>query len=152
MELIIREMSMKDVEQVAELEQATFSKPWSKEDFITSLQRTENIYIIAEKNETIVGYCGMWGIAGEGQINNIAVRPGYRKRNIAYKILQYTMEKAQKKDIKAFTLEVRQSNQPAQRLYHKLGFKTAGIRKNFYEAPIENAIIMWKNDVSTDFH
>ena len=137
-------MSKEDVQQAAELEAMTFSQPWTKEAFAASIDKTENIYIVAEKDKKIIGYCGMWGVAGEGQINNVAIHPDFRKQGIGYEMLQYAMEKAIEKKITTFTLEVRKSNVAALNLYRKLGFSSAGVRKNFYQFPTEDAVIMWK--------
>lgn len=141
---MIREMSKEDIKQVTDLEEKCFTSPWTKDAILKSLQKAENVYIVAEVDNKIVGYCGMWGVVGEGQINNVAISPTYRKKGIAYQMLLYAIEKAKEKNIKTFTLEVRKSNETAQKLYKKLGFSCAGIRKNFYQTPMEDAIIMWK--------
>ena len=70
----VRCMRKEDVEQVASIEQVLFSKPWSKKDFLDALSKEENIYLVAEEQEKILGYCGVWGVAGEGQITNVSGR------------------------------------------------------------------------------
>lgn len=136
-------MELNDLEQVCKIESEIFSRPWTQNDFATSLTKEENIYLVVEKEEKIVGYCGMWGIVGEGQINNVAMHKAYRREGIAYEMLQQFLQEGKKKQLTSFTLEVRESNQAALALYKKLGFQAVGIRKDFYEAPRENAIIMW---------
>ena len=82
---------------------------------------------------------------GEGDITNVVVHPDYRKRGIAYKMLTELLYRGEEKyGIEAYTLEVRESNIEAIRLYERLGFVREGIRKDFYEKPEENALIMWK--------
>ena len=85
----------------------------------------------------------MWGIVGEGQINNVAVDASYQGRGIASKMMKALIEEGSRKKLTEFTLEVRESNIAAIRLYEKTGFQKEGIRKNFYDAPKEDAVIMW---------
>lgn len=142
--IVIRRMETKDVEEVALLEQSIFSRPWSKDDFLDSLQPDkENIYVVVERENQIVAYCGMWCILGEGQINNVAVSEEYRGNGYGYQLLQYLIELGNKQGITAYTLEVRESNCSAIKLYEKIGFQNVGIRKKFYDKPTENAVIMW---------
>ena len=91
-----------------------------------------------------MGYCGMWGIVGEGQITNVAVAPQYRRQGVAKKLFRVFLDKGEQKGLTAFTLEVRTSNVPAIELYKSFGFKEAGVRKDFYELPKEDALIMWR--------
>lgn len=138
-----RFMEKKDLEQVCEIENKTFSQPWTREDFEASISNPNHIYIVAEEEDEIAGYCGLWMVAGEGQINNVAVREDFRKKGVGYGMLSYLLELGREKNQDAFTLEVRASNEPAIRLYEKLGFHSAGIRRGFYEKPREDANIMW---------
>lgn len=141
--MLIRNMSENDLPQVHEMECDIFSKPWTKEDFKNSIQNRQNIYLVVEENNEVVAYCGLWGVAGEGQINNVAVKKTLRGRGIGFSMLSDLIEQGKKQGLEAFTLEVRVSNKSAIALYHKLGFKDAGVRKNFYEEPKEDALIMW---------
>jgi ribosomal-protein-alanine N-acetyltransferase len=136
-------MEEQDIQQVYVIEQASFSLPWSEQDFMDSLRREDTIYLVACEEEKIVGYCGLWNIVGEGNINNVAVCEAYRGQQIGFMMLTKLMEIGDEENIEAYTLEVRKSNRYAIRLYQKLGFLEEGIRKNFYENPIEDAIIMW---------
>ena len=104
-----------------------------------------HVYVVAAEGETILGYCGMWGIAGEGQINNVAVREDARGKGIGFAMMEFVLSEGQKQGLEVFTLEVRESNVAAIHVYEKVGFKNVGIRKNFYDMPKENAVIMWKN-------
>lgn len=154
--ITIRDMTIMDVDRVCILEEMAFSMPWHKESFIEMIENKDALYLVAEDKEkagtaedlsagSIVACCGMRHIVGEGDISNVVVHPNYRKRGIGAHMLTELLSRG-KKDfgIEAFTLEVRQSNVDAIRLYEKLGFVQEGIRKNFYEAPVENAVIMWK--------
>lgn len=141
--MIIRKMCENDIQKVCEIEAGIFSLPWKAEDFRQSMVKPENIYLVVEENTVILGYCGLWGVAGEGQITNVAVAKQHRGRGIAKAMLEKMLQLGREQGLDAFTLEVRESNVPAIELYHKLGFHDAGIRKNFYDAPQENGLIMW---------
>lgn len=132
-----------DVPSVYAIELRTFSHPWKENDFLQSIQNPNNIYLVVEENNSILGYCGLWGVVGEGQITNVAVAEPFHGKGIAKAMLSELLRKGREHGLETFTLEVRVSNYSAIALYHNLGFKDAGIRKNFYEAPTEDAIIMW---------
>lgn len=136
-------MEEKDLDQVCEIENKTFSQPWTREDFSISIKNENHIYIVAEEGNEIAGYCGLWMVAGEGQINNVAVREDFRQKGVGYGMLRYLLELGREKNQDAFTLEVRVGNEAAIRLYEKLGFRSLGIRRGFYEKPKEDANIMW---------
>lgn len=140
----IREMSVEDLEQVAELEAEIFSTPWSREGFLSALSNPGNLYLTAWVQEELAGYCGLLRILDEGDITNVAVAPGQRRRGIAWGMLRELISRGEERGMKDFTLEVREGNKPARNLYRKLGFKEEGVRKNFYEKPAENGIIMWR--------
>lgn len=142
--MIIRNMRADDVEAVASIEAEVFSDPWSKESFQKEVCVTNHIYLVAEENHNIIGYCGLWEVSGEGYITNVCVVPDSRGRAVGTKMLTELIRIAEQDDITAVTLEVRVSNEAAQHLYKKLGFKEAGIRKDFYSHPREDAVIMWK--------
>ncbi|MDU6266696.1 MAG: ribosomal protein S18-alanine N-acetyltransferase [Anaerocolumna aminovalerica] len=141
--MVIRPMEEADIPFVHEMECRIFSRPWSKEDFSKSIQEAHNIYLVVEQDSKIIAYCGLWGVAGEGQINNVAVDFSYRNKGVAREMLQTLISIGRSKELESFTLEVRVSNLSAIALYHGLGFQDAGIRKNFYEAPTEDGLIMW---------
>ena len=142
----VHPMEEKDVDAVCALEEAAFSMPWKKKDFQDMIQNEDALYLVAEEeNGEIIGCCGVRNIVGEGDISNVVVKEHFRNRGIGKKLLTALLEEAGKQyGISAFTLEVRKSNASAIALYQNLGFQQEGIRKNFYEKPIEDAIIMWK--------
>lgn len=130
--------------QVAAIEKANFSVPWSMESFRESMELEHTIYLVAEEEENIMGYCGMYRVFNEGEIVNVAVAEAYRRKKVASQLLKQLFVESSELKVDNFFLEVRESNQPAIQLYKKFGFTEAGIRKNFYEKPRENAIFMWK--------
>jgi ribosomal-protein-alanine acetyltransferase len=137
-------MNPQDLRQVAIIEKENFSCPWSETAFASTLEKENIIYLVAVELEEIIGYCGEWYVLDEGEITNVAVSRSSRRKGIAVQLLQELFVQAQKKGVTLHTLEVRKSNQSAINLYEKLGFQAEGIRKNFYEKPTEDAIIMWK--------
>ena len=142
-DMFIRRMTEDDLEQVDIIEQQTFSEPWSKEDFDSSLKDSNNEYLVAEHEGMVAGYCGYWGVAGEGYIYNVAVKKEFRNQGIGHQMLTALLENSKHRGITSLTLEVRYSNAPAIHLYESLGFENAGIRKDFYTKPNEDAVIMW---------
>lgn len=136
-------MTESDLDQVCAIEQATFSDPWSRASFAKAITEPTDIYLVCDVNGEIAGYCGLWGVAGEGQITNVAVKDTFRRQGIGEEMLTRLLAEGREKDLNAYTLEVRVSNESAIRLYHRLGFADAGIRKRFYTHPTEDALIMW---------
>lgn len=139
----IREMTEADLPEVCAIEEETFSEPWSEEDFYKGISDPNNEYLVVEIKGEIVGYCGYWGIAGEGYIYNVAVKKEYRGRHIGFLMLKALLSQSHSRGITSFTLEVRCSNEAAIRLYDSLGFERVGVRKDFYTKPQEDAVIMW---------
>lgn len=142
---LARRMVLDDVEQVYSIEQSTFPNPWSKESFEKEMtSNTHSLYMVIEEESEILAYAGLWNIAGEGHITNIAVKKDKRGLGLGRRITESLIGEGNKIGIMAFTLEVRKSNTVATQLYKKLGFIIAGVRKNFYYNPKEDAYIMWK--------
>jgi ribosomal-protein-alanine acetyltransferase len=142
--LRIREMEAADVEMVSELEREIFSMPWSAKDFLEMVEADYAHYYVAEIDGRIAGCCGIRNVAGEGEITNVMVAAGDRRKGIGRKMMEYMLERADRMGIGDCTLEVRVSNLPAIRLYESLGFKGEGVRPDFYDKPGEDALIMWK--------
>jgi len=144
--ITIREMNLADVDCVCVLEEMAFSMPWHKESFIEMIENKDALYLVADdEQDGVIGCCGVRSIVGEGDISNVVVHPDYRKKGVAYQMLNELLSRAEQEfEIKEFTLEVRCSNANAIHLYEKLGFVSEGVRKNFYEEPTEDALIMWK--------
>jgi ribosomal-protein-alanine N-acetyltransferase len=145
--MLIRDMTVADVDEVYEIEKENFSDPWSRNSFIESIAEQNNHYLVAVIDGKVVGYCGYWGIAGEGYIYNVAVKASHMRQGIGFKMLEELTRQAAARGIDSLTLEVRQSNEAAIKLYKKLGFIEAGIRKDFYTKPLEDAIIMWRRPI-----
>lgn len=139
-------MDKSHVNGVFDLSQKYFSVPWSLESIANELNNPLAKYIVAEdlSTNTVVGFVGVWIIAGEGDITNIAVDSKYRKLGIGYTLLSKLMSLCITLNCNYITLEVRASNIAAQNLYYKLGFTNKGIRKKYYIDNNEDAVIMGK--------
>ncbi len=143
--LIIRRAKGEDAEQIAEVEKACFSTPWSYESLNHDIKENRRaIYIAAEIDGKICGYAGLWKILDEGHITNVAVFPEYRRRGIARAMLEALIDEAAKQGVERFTLEVRAGNDAAKKLYAGMSFLEAGVRRGYYEDNGEDALIMWK--------
>lgn len=149
MAILYKLMDTSHIEGVFELSKNSFHTPWSLESITQELNNSLARYIIAVDDSTnkVVGFVGMWVIAGEGNITNIAVDSDFKKRGIGYNLLLNLFDICKKENCPDLTLEVRVSNIPAQKLYEKTGFINEGIRKKYYEDNGEDAIIMWKRNI-----
>lgn len=143
--LTVRKAVLSDAEGMTALDELCFDLPWSLETFMGELAANENaFYIVAEVDGKPVGYAGLWAIAGEGHITNVAVHPDYRRKQIAKALVKLLIEASEAAGLEAFTLEVRVSNAPAIALYEQFGFEPSGVRKGYYLDNDEDALIMWR--------
>ena len=144
-EIIIRKMQPEDLAEVCKIEKDNFSLPWSEKSFLESMEREDTVFLVALEDEDVAGYIGCYCIAGAGEITNVAVKAFHRRKGIGGKLLQKLYEEGAALDTQEYFLEVRESNEAAIGLYLRQGFVKEGIRKNFYEKPVENAVIMWNH-------
>lgn len=145
-DIMIRKMQPGDLAQVCEIEKDNFSVPWSEKSFSESMERNDTIFLAALAGDEVAGYLGCYCIAGIGEITNVAVKTSYRRKGIGGMLLEKLYEEGINLDTQEFFLEVRESNEAAIGLYTRQGFVKEGIRKNFYEKPVENAVIMMKRE------
>ena len=130
------------IPEMVELEKICFSMPWSAEMIRRELNDPSCLYLAAVEGGALAGYIGVQTVLDEGYINNVAVRPEYRRRGVASALISLLMELGRENGLAFLTLEVRESNGAAIALYKKLGFSPVGRRKNYYEKPKEDAILM----------
>ena len=140
----IRHMTKEDCVQVAAIEAASFSVPWSLNAFTETVEKENFRYFVVEEEGEILGYCGFLFVLDEAEIPNVCVKASARKRGIGKQMMSVLIEEAKKLGMAVLYLEVRESNTPARTLYKSLGFEENGIRKNFYEHPVEHAVLMSK--------
>lgn len=134
----IKKFEKKYLDDVYNIEKICFSNPWSREDLENQIDSGTSHFLVADVHGRAVGYMGLQIFSGEGYVTNVAVLPQFRGQGIASALIARQMEN----DMEFITLEVRQSNLPALKLYEKSGFERVGIRPHFYSNPDENAVIM----------
>lgn len=142
--LVFRLMRLPDIPQIVAIEQEAFTSPWTSEAFVNELTKNHFArYMVMAYGDEVIGYGGMWTIMDEAHITNIAVRADYRGRGLGERLLTELQRTAVMFGSERMTLEVRVSNEVAQRLYRKMGFEPSGIRPGYYSDNQEDALIMW---------
>ncbi len=136
---VIRDVIDADLPKISKIELECFSLPWTADMLKTQIS-DRHIFLVAVEKEEILGYIGLMKVLDEGHISNVAVAEKHRGNGIANELLNELLDRT--KDLSFLTLEVRESNEPAISLYKKFGFFPVGLRKNYYEKPKENALIM----------
>ena len=150
-EVRFRDAVPADSAAIAELEILCFSCPWSREALEQELaQNPLARYCVAEADGRIVAYGGLWIVVDQGHIINVAVHPAYRRQGVGKALIAEMLRRTGPEGVTAYTLEVRRSNEAALALYDSFGFRPAGIRKNYYENPVEDALILWRGMPQTD--
>ena len=141
----IADVRLEHIDEIEQLEKQCFSVPWSRQALISQLPDDMHIFIAAfNESGRVLGYVGMMYVLDEGYISNVAVSPECRRLGIADKLIESLIKRANERNLSFVTLEVRESNLPAIELYRKFGFSDVGMRKNYYNKPTENAILMTK--------
>lgn len=140
----IRSMGFEDIEAVVKIEKENFSVPWDENGFLSFMLREGTIFLTALNDNEVVGYCGLISAADEADITNVSVSQSMRKKGIGGMLLSELIKEAGESGIKKIFLEVREGNIPAISLYNGFGFKQVGMRKDYYEKPVENALLMLK--------
>ena len=139
-------MAVEHLDRLEQLERMCFSRPWSKKMLAEELDNQCAAFLVAVEPETekAVGYAGLLVVADEGYITNVAVDPSCRRQGVAAQLLQ-VFDNFEKGNHLAFlTLEVRPSNAAAIELYEGFGFREVGRRRNYYDLPKEDALILTK--------
>jgi ribosomal-protein-alanine N-acetyltransferase len=141
----IRRMKEEDLRAVREIENLSFSNPWSENTFRGEIQNASISYplvVVLKPGGKVIGYIIFWHVREDVQINNIAFHPDFRGRGLGEALTRHVIGKVRKAGATFMTLEVRPSNVPAVALYKKLGFEILGTRKNYYTNPPEDAYMM----------
>ena len=138
----IKKMTSSHIEEIAKLEKECFSVPWSEDGLKTELDNNFARFFVAFSGGKIAGYIGSHNILGEVYITNVAVFPEFRRKGVGNELVEFLVNQMKSENAEFITLEVRESNLNAISLYEKCGFQRVGQRKDFYEKPKENAILM----------
>ena len=133
-------MAERHVAALAEIEKACFHAPWSEAMLREELGK--GIFLVAERDGQVVGYVGCQTVLDEGYITNVAVSSDCRRQGVGRALIAELVQRARAQGLSFVTLEARASNAPAIALYEGAGFVRVGVRKNFYTAPTEDAVLM----------
>jgi len=133
-----------DLDAVVAIEAASFNNPTTRQWYENELRRPDIcfVYVIRTDECPVAGFCAFWKVLDQIHINNLAVRPDWRRRGLGRRLLAGVLEEAAHLGAPAATLEVRRSNQVARQLYESAGFALAGVRTSYYTNPIEDALIL----------
>lgn len=147
------------LDHVAALQAESFIRPWSIDAMRWELEQNPvaRLFLLEElvaRAETharpLLGFCACWIVAGEVHINSLAIAPACRRQGHARRLLREVFRSATQEGAEAATLEVRRSNTAAVALYSSLGFAVEGVRRDYYEQPREDALILWHHTLADD--
>lgn len=135
----------RDLDGVLEVEDESFTNPWTRDMYAWELQNRSvcHIFVVRTPDVRVAGFCAFWLVFDEIHINNVALRPALRNRGLGTALMHRIMHEARQLGARRATLEVRASNVGARRLYERLGFTISGTRRNYYTNPVEDALILW---------
>lgn len=142
MGLVIEKMTSSHIEEIAELEKECFSSPWSEDGLKSELNNNFARFFVALSDGNVAGYIGSHNVLGEVYITNVAVFGKFRRNGVGKALVEFLVDKMKSENSEFVTLEVRKSNLNAVSLYEKCGFQKVGERKDFYEKPREDAVLM----------
>jgi [ribosomal protein S18]-alanine N-acetyltransferase len=139
-----------DIDDVLAIEQASFANPWTRDMYLAELEHrgTSYCYIARDADGAAVGFCSFWRILDELHINNLAVLPARRRTGVATALLVFVLGEGARLGARRATLEVRRSNAVARSLYERFGFAVAGVRRAYYTHPVEDALVLWREELS----
>lgn len=141
---LIRKMTEEDAQAVSEIEEVCFSDPWSLDTIKEGRNNRFDTWLVLLEGDVVIGFLILRIIAFEGELLRIALRPEYRGRGLAKKLMDQLVEYSIHNSVRSLYLEVRNSNETARNLYRCYGFQETGIRKNYYRNPQEDAVVMWR--------
>ncbi len=148
MSLLIEPMRREDLPEVLAIEVVSFPHPWTGEMFENELARRDISQVLVARladagtPPPVAGYVCVWVVGDEVHINNVAVDVRWRRQGIATALLDAALDHGRVHGARRAFLEVRASNLGAQALYQQFGFQPAGVRKRYYDHPVEDAVIM----------
>jgi [ribosomal protein S18]-alanine N-acetyltransferase len=141
-EVSLRAMTAADLPAVLAIEYESYSVPWSESTFRGLLRRRDAEMILAEADGRVIGYAIFWTVLDQSELGNVAVTPAWRRRGIGEVLVAEVIRRAEGQGVREVFLEVRPSNENARRLYERFGFSQVGRRRNYYQAPVEDALVL----------
>jgi tRNA threonylcarbamoyl adenosine modification protein YeaZ/ribosomal-protein-alanine acetyltransferase len=147
----IARASAADLPAVEALQRRAFTNPWGAEAIKWELENTDvaRLYVMHDSSGAVVAYCACWKVFDELHINSLAVDESLRRRGLARRLLRHVIVDARASGARSATLEVRQSNRAARVLYEGLGFHVEGVRRDYYQDPREDALVLWHRDLAS---
>jgi ribosomal-protein-alanine N-acetyltransferase len=147
---VVHAVTRDDIDDVLAIEEQAFTNPWTRAMYLTELENTGVSYCFLARNERreAVGFCSYWRVLDELHINNLAVMPNLRRMGIGAMLLTFVLKKGVELGARRATLEVRRSNDAARMLYERFGFAVAGVRPGYYSKPVEDALVLWREDLA----
>jgi ribosomal-protein-alanine N-acetyltransferase len=141
-------MERRDLAAVLALEAAVYPQPWSERTFREELDLANRRYVVAVDAGLVVGYGGLLIVEPDAHITTLAVDPRSRRSRLGTRLMLRLVDEALAGGAHHLTLEVRVSNEAAQRLYERFGFAPVGRRKDYYRD--EDALIMWATEIDDE--
>ena len=144
---ISRVRALDDLEEIVELEAASFTNPWTREMLARELADSPvtRLYVARTPNTRVAAFCLCWIVVDELHVNTVAVDPALRRQGLATTLMRHVFADAAAAGATRATLEVRRSNVAAIALYERLGFVTCAVRARYYSSPDEDALILWRS-------
>lgn len=147
----ISELRRRHLRSVLRIEAQVYPRPWSMSLFLSEMaMRSTRSYVVARIGREVVGYGGVMMTLDDGHITTVAVDPRWHRHHVGIRLMIALARDAIGRGATNLTLEVRMSNQGAQELYRRFGFRPVGVRKGYYADTDEDALVMWVHDVNTD--
>lgn len=129
---------------IMEIEMEAYPEPWTTGMFREEMRSKRSYFIVAFVEGELIGYSGFWLVVDEAHITSLTVAAKHRGAGYGREQLVHLFSLGEEKGVRAFTLEVRESNESARKLYESAGFHRVGLRKNYYATTGENAVVMLK--------
>jgi ribosomal-protein-alanine N-acetyltransferase len=143
-------VSPSEIDAILAIEEASFTNPWTREMYLAELQNegVSFFYLARDPERQTRGFCSVWRVLDELHINNLAVLPAYRRAGIGSALLTHALDEGARLGARRATLEVRRSNEAARQLYERFGFSVVGVRHGYYNNPVEDALVLWREDMA----
>ena len=142
--------SPSEIDAILAIEEASFTNPWTREMYLAELQNegVSFFYLARDPERRTIGFCSVWRVLDELHINNLAVLPAWRRAGIGSALLTHVLDEGARMGARRATLEVRRSNEAARQLYEGFGFSVVGVRQGYYSNPVEDALVLWREELA----
>lgn len=148
-ELTLALMDIDDVPEVMAVDRLCFRAPWSENAYQSELKNSVAFYLVARWDGLLVGFGGAWLVMDEAHVTTLGVHPEFRGRGIGERLFAEMLAEAIRRGVQRASLEVRESNESARRLYEKYGFTPVARRRAYYSDNGEDAVVMWVDNLTS---